>query len=50
MADAWTVIAPHYDEVKALEMIRQGVDPTIAYKQCLVETVGPAVAEVPFRG
>lgn len=47
--NAWMLLTPHYDEVKALEMIRQGVDPTTAYKQCLVETVGPELAEVPFR-
>lgn len=44
--NAWMLLAPHYDEVKALEMIRHGVDPTTAYKQCLVETVGPAVADI----
>ena len=47
--NAWMLLAPHYDEVKALEMIRQGVDPTTACKQCLVETVGPELTEVPFR-
>lgn len=46
--DTLNAITPHYDEVMALEMIHQGADPTTAYKQCLVETVGPAVTEVPF--
>lgn len=47
--NAWMLLTPHYDEVKALEMIRQGVDPTTAYKQCLVETVGLELTEVLFR-
>ena len=44
--NAWMLHTPHYDEVKALEMIRQGADSATAYKQCLVETVGPAVADI----
>ena len=44
--NAWMMLTPHYDEVKALELIRQGADPTTAYKQGLVETVGPAVADI----
>lgn len=47
--DALDVITPHYDEVKALEMVRRGADPATAYKQCLVETVGPEVTKVSFR-
>ena len=37
---------PHYDEVRALELIRQGVDPEVAYKMCCKETVGPKMEEV----
>lgn len=44
--NAWMLHTPHYDEVKALEMIRRGADPTTACKQCLVETVGPALTDI----
>jgi len=40
------IYAPHYDEVRALELIRQGVGSEVAYKMCCKETVGPKMKEV----